>query len=859
MAKILPFTFFILVFAKSGLSGFCQSDKNFQQVPFSTDNNYLTIWNGEKYVPFFIKGVNLGVSLPGTTPGELPATYDDYMRWFGMIKEAGFNCIRVYTLHYPRFYQALRDYNLAHPKNPLYVIHGTWLDEDLDPPAVYFKDLDQLTPIFYQTIEENIDCIHGNRSIPQRYGRAWGDYTADISPWVLAAIIGREVYPQEILTTNANHPNWPTVFNGNYLKIYNATPSEYWFVKAMEYYINYEWTNYQTMRPISISSWPTLDPLKHPGEIFPDEDTASLDLSKVVDDAYPAGIFISYHAYPYYPYFVSYQDDYQVFFDYMGPNSYLGYLTALKAKYQNHPLIIAEFGVPSSWVVAKYASSGMNHGGADEFLQGIFNLRMLANIRASNCGGGIMFAWIDEWFKRTWIADPLDYLPDRRPMWLNEMSPEQNFGLVRFDKDPAPFVPWSQFTNPGAKIYRVSASATYKDFRFVIVPTLPFSEMDTIYIGIDTYDDMRGEFLFPTGHTSNSGNEFLLKITNAGAELFVTPAYDLYGIWHGISPPSSLYHSVLSIGGGWNLVRIKNNEPDYSIQYIGNLKMNYCGHFPSSTDAVIFCADSVVVNLPWNLIHFVDPSQKRVFHDYRSTWQVEDTISNGIRLNILYKNQINTTSRYLWDNWQAPTTYTENIKTSYTIIKNGLSQFNTRPVAVPDIYNTPVNTNVVRNTNNGPLANDFDLDGNYLACALQTMPSNGTILLTPDGNMIYSPNPGFMGTDHFRYIIFDGQSWSEPASVFVNVGVVGLEDNEKGHLLLFPNPAQDYVLVKAPEKILSFSLWNADGRLVYQGSGFPTSDTENVYKFDLSELKPGTYILHGVSEFSFFTRRLTVL
>ncbi|MCS6978819.1 MAG: Ig-like domain-containing protein, partial [Flavobacteriales bacterium] len=649
-------------------------------------------------------------------------------------------------------------------------------------------------------------------------------------------------------------------FNGNFLKIFNATPSEYWFVKAMEYYIQYEWNQYQTMRPLSISSWPTLDPLSHPEEIFPDEDTASIDLSKVVDDNYPPGIFISYHAYPYYPYFVSYQSDYQPFFDYMGPNSYLGYLTALKTKYQNFPLIIAEFGVPSAWVVAKYSSSGMNHGGEDEWEQGIFNLRMLNNIRSANCGGGIMFAWIDEWFKRTWIADPLDYLPDRRPMWLNEMSPEQNFGLLRFDKDPAPFVPWAQFTNPGQKIYRVSASATYKDFRFVVVPTFPFSEMDTIFIGIDTYDDFRGEFLFPTGHTSNSGNEFMLKITNAGAELFVTPAYDLYGIWHGISPPSSLYHSVLSIGGGWNLVRIKNNEPDYNIQYIGNLKMNYCGHFPSSTDAVIFCADSVIVNLPWNLIHFIDPSQKRVFHDYRSTWQTEDTISTGIRLNILYKNQVlSTPTRYGWDNWIEPGPYKEIQKASYTIVKNGLPQFNTRPLAIYDIFNTPTNTNVVRTTQNGPLANDFDLDGNYLSCAMQTMPSHGTVMLTPDGNMIYTPNPDFVGTDHFRYVVFDGQSWSEPASIFINVGVVGLDENPNHQLHVLPNPTKEYFWVKSSEKIRQFFIWNTDGRLMYSGSGFPEDEEETLYKFDTSHFKPGTYIIQGTSESSFFIRRLVVL
>jgi len=38
---------------------------------FSTDSTKLTIWNGQNYVPFFIKGINLGIAKPGTFPGVL--------------------------------------------------------------------------------------------------------------------------------------------------------------------------------------------------------------------------------------------------------------------------------------------------------------------------------------------------------------------------------------------------------------------------------------------------------------------------------------------------------------------------------------------------------------------------------------------------------------------------------------------------------------------------------------------------------------------------------------------------------------------------------------------------------------------
>jgi len=51
------------------------------EVPFSTDSNYLTVWNGKKYIPIFIKGVNLGVAKPGSYPGELDVKPEQYRQW----------------------------------------------------------------------------------------------------------------------------------------------------------------------------------------------------------------------------------------------------------------------------------------------------------------------------------------------------------------------------------------------------------------------------------------------------------------------------------------------------------------------------------------------------------------------------------------------------------------------------------------------------------------------------------------------------------------------------------------------------------------------------------------------------------
>jgi hypothetical protein len=87
--------------------------------------------------------VNLGSTTPGHLPGEVSAGAGDYRRWFPEMAALGIKVIRVYTLLDPSFYRELRRYDLAHPKAPLYVIHGVWIPEerfltghDLWDPAV---------------------------------------------------------------------------------------------------------------------------------------------------------------------------------------------------------------------------------------------------------------------------------------------------------------------------------------------------------------------------------------------------------------------------------------------------------------------------------------------------------------------------------------------------------------------------------------------------------------------------------------------------------------------------------------------------------------------------------------------------
>ena len=62
----------------------------------------------------------------------------------------------------------------------------------------------------------------------------------------------------------------------------------------------------------------------------------------------PAGWFASYHAYPYYPDFMLYDPGYDRARSREGRSNYFGYLKELKRHHAGMPLVISEYGVPSS-------------------------------------------------------------------------------------------------------------------------------------------------------------------------------------------------------------------------------------------------------------------------------------------------------------------------------------------------------------------------------------------------------------------------------------------------------------------------------------------------------------------------------
>jgi len=627
------------------------------QVPARVQGKGFQIGDGKGgWRPFFIKGMNLGAALPGKHPSEFPdkATYAG---WIKEMAELGVNTLRVYTVHPPGFYEALAEHN-AQASRPLWLIHGVWAEL---PPGDDFLDGGWWAE-WQGEMRKVVDLLHGRADLPPRPGHAAGVYRADVSPWTLAIILGREWEPFSVAAYNAKRPGLSD-FTGQFLSIRQGHATEVFMTMAMDWFLGYEERTYRAQRPIAYTNWPTLDPLSHPTESTKEEELAwqrryglpatkeqireydndalGLDMEKMDTlPTCPAGIFASYHAYPYYPDFLNLDPGYLQGKDAEGPNNYLAYLRDLVRHHRKHPVVISEFGVPSSRLVAHWQPQGLTHGGQTEREQGLQDVRMFQSIHEAGCAGGILFAWIDEWFKKNWLVIEFEEPLERKPLWYNVQDAEENYGLIAYrpgDKGPRILIDgkagdWEAvpdyLSGPGLRLKLVADEGWLHLGLFAKGPQPDWSR-EGFALGIDTHDPALGNHRLPwgLGLRSRAGLEFIVRLQGAETALYADEPYDLFT--HRLSRP---HRSVAHEGGSFVMPRTESNRARIGRdgtrhpargQEIGWLRQgtqdrrdpafDSRAEWQAGPGAPGWCF--LEASLPWGLLNVTDPSSRRVVRD----------------------------------------------------------------------------------------------------------------------------------------------------------------------------------------------------------------------------------------------------
>jgi hypothetical protein len=700
------------------------------------------------FAPLFVKGINLGAALPGKYPTEFPREVATYGRWLDTMAELGANAVRVYTLLPPEFYTALREHNVSPAARKLWLIQGVWAElpegGDFSEPR-YVEE-------FQAEIARVIDAVHGDLALPPAPGHASGLYDADASGSLLALIIGREWEPWAVKAFDAKYPD-RVAFAGTYFRVEGARAMEVWVAATCEFAAAHEARRYRTLHPLTFANWPTLDPLRHETESNRDEedrwkakyglgfpealreapwenDAVSLDATLIRPTAaMPAGFFAAYHIYPNYPDFVNLEPAYAGGQDAQGPSRYAAYLAELKRYHGRQPVLVAEFGMSSSRGVAHVQPEGWNHGGLDERRQGELVARMLRSIHDAGYAGGVVFEFMDEWFKGTWSAAALEIPADRRRLWFDAESPEESYGLVanrpstpvRVDGDPADWTGRAYLTararGAGRGWGALDELRVTSDEGYVYLllrteggPQPPDLAHETAFrIAIDTYDSARGETRLPDpgSATIASGAEFLVDIAGPGRS-FVT-----------VSAPYEP-HAVIDTGpvasprGGAgrfahllfeaNRERIGRDGTRYPAVVVDRGELRFGSLDPSSskfdtrTDVAIGAATGTIeLRIPWAILNVTDPSSRRVLHqETQHGPPLDTTMTDGFRfyafavdpgdparapLSRLPASGVKA-PQYTWKSWEAPSWRTE-LKRGADRIREAMNGLPDRPVAAP--------------------------------------------------------------------------------------------------------------------------------------------------------------------------------
>ncbi len=389
------------------------------------------------------RGMNLAIAKPGFYPGELSASRDDYLRWFQGLREANVDLIRVYTLHYPVFYRALREWNLDHSEAPLYLLQGIWLDEiehcttqekHVSGVTIGCDYISEKTEQLEEEVAYVVDAVHGDTAIAERKGKAHGTYDADVSPWLMGLLPGHEMDGVAVRAGDLRYGDY-TRYEGRYLRMDKGSPTEGWVARGLDLVMTRCHERWGRDYPVGWSNWPALDPIVHPTEptTFA-QDVVQCDFGKYQPlRGFDRGVYVSYHVYPFNPEFIIHDPGYTKTVDSKGKvNSYLGYLLDLKANHKGVPLLISELGVPSSMGVAHVNEHASNHGGYNEVEQAAILVDQIDAAVAANAAGTIVFEWIDEWFKRTWVTNSTMLPADSGRLWYDVTSPEESFGVVSY-------------------------------------------------------------------------------------------------------------------------------------------------------------------------------------------------------------------------------------------------------------------------------------------------------------------------------------------------------------------------------------------------------------------------------------------
>lgn len=663
-----------------------------------TEGKNIYIVKNNKWEKLDIVGVDLNSTKPGVFPNEDKVSKEEYIRWIKDIYDMGANCIRVSNLMNESFYSALYEFN-KDKKDPIYLMQGIYFNETLlkngqDPQG------SKPEQAFKRNIKLIIDSIHGN---PYNFNKLNPTqlYKTDVSNYVIGYSLGIEFAKHDLIYTEIMNQN--NVYKGNYLYTDSKASSfEAYMAKMGNYAISYEFKNYTKQSLISFigtashhivsSSTNRVNKsiLSNKDSANGDEDIKNyFDVENIkAKRKLKTGVIAGYNIYPSYSEVKEYQDNIDEYFKKIN-------------NYHKIPVIISEFGVPSSRSGGDF-NKDIDKGYITEKEQGKALLDVYKAIKSSGIAGCFIFEFQDSWNASSWNTKDSKIL-DRSAYWSDAQTYSQNFGLMTFEPGKLETTPYpddslNEWKEEDIVSKNEDLSLSIKNdekyLYFMIKSKDKINlEKDELYIDLDTTPKSGSNKSSQYKLDFNNPVDFIIKINDKDSMMAVHEYYNRFNFYEN----KTLYEQRPDL--------IKNTpdmdhfsqilietRPKMYVEYLGKTqdKLTYeTGKLikgnanPKSKDfnsiADYYIGDDYVeVRIPWGLLNFMDPSTNQIQDDFYKEFKTNSLMIDDIKVGVTKKEKEQTLSRlnsvsYKLDGWMFPK-YHERLKQSYYIVKNELNK-----------------------------------------------------------------------------------------------------------------------------------------------------------------------------------------
>ena len=322
----------------------------------------------------------------GAVPLGVPGRPHAVRGWLDTISAMHANTVRIYTILPPSSTGRCATGTARIPDRALWLIQGVWTEL---PPRDDFEDRDLESRVPRGDAPRGRFGAWSEPTFAARPGHAGGRYDADVSPWTLGYIIGREWEPYAVKAYDdrnppprrtrpvphdargsAMEPGWPS--SATTCSTYEAdelstpcgrspTPTGRRSTRSPHHRVHRRGgTTLAASEPATSTGTTAV-------ESRGGRRRARRQRSSGLPAANPAGWFASYHVYPYYPDFMNYDPGYW-------PRPFTrGSVQLLRVPARPGATSSracrcwsSEYGVPSSRGIAHLQPQGWNHGGHDE-------------------------------------------------------------------------------------------------------------------------------------------------------------------------------------------------------------------------------------------------------------------------------------------------------------------------------------------------------------------------------------------------------------------------------------------------------------------------------------------------------------